>query len=150
MRHRDIVKTWMDETQPLDEDAWFEEPFADSDFPSGRCIGTREHNDKCVFLNKDGRCVLQLAGEQEGLGKWGLKPFYCIAFPITVENGVVKFDDVLSGEASCCAVQTDQRQRGQPVVTECDAELKHVLGAEGYMLLLEELRRLGGSTDSRP
>ena len=42
---------------------------------------------RCVFLNGEGRCVLQKASlARPGLH---LKPFFCTAFPVTIAHGVL-------------------------------------------------------------
>lgn len=136
LAHQDLVKQQMDETQPRDAGLWFEESIADADFPSGRCVGTRVHGGKCVFLNKDGLCALQRVGETHGLGRWGLKPSFCISYPVTVENGIVTIDDMLSGEAPCCTLYPLRTEAHHALIEVCWDELTYVLGDEGYRQLV--------------
>lgn len=145
LNHSALVREYMDGTQPQDSSSWFDEPVEDVDFPSGRCAGTQEFNSKCVFLNREGRCVLQVAGEAAGMAPWGLKPFYCIAYPIAIENGVVVFDDMLSGQESCCTIHQHLETPGKSVIDACEVELSHVLGTSGY----EELKRLQADRNNR-
>jgi Protein of unknown function (DUF3109) len=130
LAHRDIIKKYLDETQTNDDTRWFDsEVVHDSDFPSGKAVGTEVFNGKCVFLNKHGRCSLQIAGSEEKLGRWALKPFYCVAFPITVDDGVVTFDDFLDEKPTCCSF-VDGHETS--IVTACKEELEFVLGSAGY------------------
>jgi hypothetical protein len=130
MEYRDLIKRHMDETQNRDERSWFEpEELPDSDFPSGRCAGTEVHRDRCAFQDKFGRCSIQVATTEEGLGRWFLKPLYCILFPIEVSNGVVGHDDMLQDQRACCTVS---KSFHTPVYQACREELVHLLGEEGY------------------
>lgn len=138
LSHKETVKKYMDETQTTDDSRWFDgEVLDDNDYPSGKAVGTEVFNDKCVFLNKSGLCTLQIAGESEGMGRWALKPFYCIAFPITVEEGVLTFDDFHQGKTQCCS-SIDTKET--TLVESCKDELELILGYEGYKELLGEKR----------
>ena len=138
LSHKDAVKKYMDETQTTDDSRWFDnEVVGDSDYPSGKAVGTEVFNDKCVFLNKSGMCSLQSAGAGEGMGRWALKPFYCIAFPITVEEGVLTFDDFQQGKTQCCS-SIDTKET--TLVESCKDELELILGHDGYDKLLGGLR----------
>ncbi len=77
---------------------------------------------------------MQIAGKEEGLGEWKLKPFYCIAYPVTVEEGVLTFDDVCQGDTLCCSLA---KATDAALVDTCKAELEYILGSEGYRRLLE-------------
>jgi len=69
LEYKDLILKYMDETQPHDVELWFEkEEWDDADFPSGKCVGTNVYNGKCVFLTKEGYCVLQIAAEK----KWNV------------------------------------------------------------------------------
>ena len=130
MEHRDLIKMHMDETQTTDESRWFEEEaFDHDDFPSGRCIGTQEINDKCTFLDSQGKCSLQVASVAAGKHKWSLKPLYCVLFPIEISNGVIGFDDLLQAEEHCCTISTEFTV---PLFEGCREELVHLLGEDGY------------------
>lgn len=130
LSHREIIKKYLDDTQVKDHARWFDaEVVDDSDFPSGKAVGTEVVDDRCVFLNKYGRCSLQIAGSEEKLGRWALKPFYCVAFPITIDAGVVTFDDFLDEKSACC---TSVNNHDTPIVCACKEELEFVLGHAGY------------------
>jgi hypothetical protein len=98
----------MDETQNLDISSWFDdEIIEDTDFYSGKCICTKTFHDKCVFLNKEKLCVLQVVSTKFGYHKWFLKPFFCILFPLTIEENTITFDDYQNGNEKCCSILND-------------------------------------------
>jgi len=133
LRHAEMIARYMDETQPHNPAKWFDdEEESDPDFPSGRCVGTSVHNDKCAFLDKYGRCSVQRATTEEGMGRWALKPLYCILYPIEISEGSVSFDPMLQDEQDCCSVTDDYHM---PVFRACKDELIHLLGADGYEML---------------
>jgi hypothetical protein len=136
--HADIVRQAMDPDQEMDPAKWFDdEVLVDHDFPSRRAIGTTTTPRGCIFLNREGRCVLQKA-TLEGLTDVILKPFYCFAFPITIHMGVLSLDiDNVEGSKGCC--QPCPSGERAPIDVFED-ELLHVLGREG----LAELRDLVG------
>ncbi len=134
LSHKETVKKYMDETQTTDDSRWVDsEVCDDNDYPSGKKVGTEVFNDKCVFLNKSGMCSLQITGASEGIGRWALKPFYCIAFPITVDEGVLTFDDFQQGKTQCCS-SIDAKET--TLVESCRDELELILGHDGYKELL--------------
>ena len=141
LAHADAVRAAMDPDQPRDPRRWFSvRTIADADFPSGRAVHTRVRNGRCVFLNRAGLCVLQKAAAGKGLR---LKPFFCAAFPVTVDHGVLTLDEDHCAERPCCATTA-----GGPrtVFDTCRLELRHVLGAAG----VRRLRRLAaGRAPSR-
>lgn len=101
LRHADWVKPYLPADR-RDERGWFDgQDVADPEYPSGHVEGTTVVDDPthpagytCIFLRpEDRRCALQLAGAAAGLGRWGLKPFYCGLYPLTIENGVLCMDD---------------------------------------------------------
>ena len=133
--HKDMIRKYMDETQTTDETLWFEDrDFDDADFPSGRCVGTREINDKCAFLDKIGRCTLQVAATGEGMDRWTLKPLFCILYPIEISNNVVSFDDMLQNEQPCCSISSDFQI---PLFEACRAELVHLVGEDSFRIMRE-------------
>jgi hypothetical protein len=128
--HRETIKKHMDETQTRDESLWFEQQEEeDSDFVSGRRVGTEVVNGKCAFLDKLGRCSIQLAATAEGMHKWAIKPTFCILFPLEISDGVVGFDDLLDEEESCCSISSVFEV---PLFEACKDELTHILGEDGY------------------
>lgn len=139
LENADIVEKYLDETQTRDREKWFNNSQEkDKDFPSGVCVSTEVHNDKCVFLRKDGKCTLQFTEKEEGMQRFSLKPFYCVLFPIVKVDGVIEYDDFCSGESSCCTAVADA---GPKMVESCYIELEHALGAEKYREVLEYYRK---------
>ncbi len=139
LAHAEVVRRHMDPEQEHDPGRWFEtEEFADRDYPSGSAVGTTVVGHGCVFLNKERKCVLQVAGLREGLGPFALKPFYCIAFPITIEEGVLMVDDPeFASRPQCCLMV---RPPVRSVVDNCREELEFMLGVEGYEELKQQRR----------
>lgn len=135
LEHTELVRRHMDPQQDHDPAHWFEtEVLDDADYPSGKAVGTTVVGKGCVFLNGEGRCVLQVAGTREGLGPFALKPFYCVAFPITIEDGVLMVDDPeFASRPECCAAAHPPEKS---VIDVCAEELEFTLGREG----LEELK----------
>lgn len=130
LAHKAMVKKYMDETQTTDDSVWFEEiEHDDADFPSGKCVGTQEINNKCAFLDKSGRCSIQLACASEGMHKWALKPLFCILYPIEITDKVVSFDEMLQDEQSCCSVN---QKFAVPLFEGCKEELVHFIGEDGF------------------
>lgn len=140
LAHAGLVRQAMDRDQPRDPRRWFSRRVvADADFPSGRAVHTRVRNGRCVFLDGAGRCVLQKASSAAG-GGLQLKPFFCAAFPVTIDHGVLTLDDAdYRARQPCCAASP-----GGPltVFETCRAELRHVLGAAGVRRLRRIAARL--------
>jgi|WetSurMetagenome_2_1015567.scaffolds.fasta_scaffold556766_2 hypothetical protein len=135
LEHRDLIKKYMDETQSKNELHWFEhEELTDADFSSGRCVGTEVVNNKCAFLDKAGRCSIQVATTSEGRDRWELKPIFCILFPIEISNNVIGFDDLLDDEQPCCSIDATF---DTPMFRACKDELVHLLGEDGYQQIEE-------------
>jgi len=144
LSHKEMIKKYMDETQTRDETRWFEEQEReDADFPSGRCVGTEAYNGKCVFLDRFGRCSLQVAATSEGMQKWALKPFFCVLYPIEVTRKVVSFDDMLQDEQSCCSIG---HRFDVPLFEACREELTYLVGEEGFRRLEEYYVALQANT----
>ncbi len=136
LAHADLVRRAMDPDQPRDARRWFSRRVvADPDFPSGRAVHTRVRDGRCVFLNGGGRCVLQKASSP-GLQ---LKPFFCIAFPVTVDGGLLTLDDKDFRAGQPCCQSTEGGPR--TVFETCRMELRHVLGAAGVARLRRLARR---------
>jgi Fe-S-cluster containining protein len=148
IEHRDriiaeasLIAQHMEPGQERDPARWFEEEDEpDIDFPSGRAVNTAVVNDTCVFLDSKRRCVLHAAEATSP----GLKPFYCRAYPIAINNAKVTLDaDWCPEETQCCGPV----EGGELTVLDfCEAELLHTLGVAG----LQELRRIAGERDLRP
>ena len=135
LRHVDLVRQYMEPDQEHDPDRWFEKSeIEDPDFPSGRCVGTEATPRGCIFLQSNGRCVLQIAATEEGHDKAFLKPFYCFAYPVTIDHGVLMIDqpDFVHRPQCCTGVPGGTRK----AIDVCREELEFVLGAEGYKELV--------------
>jgi hypothetical protein len=132
--YADIVRKYMDRDQEHDDLKWFEsEERVDSDYPSGRCVGTETNERGCVFLNSEMHCVLQKAGDLEGMGKHSLKPFYCFGYPITIDRGVLTIHEPeFANRPQCCGISTSGVKTAMDAFHE---ELDFMLGAEGYQYL---------------
>ena len=141
--HKDLVISHMDPHQIKDPDEWFDEELTDDpDFPSGVCTGTAAPDYGCVFLNARGHCVLQVAGTAAGMPKFELKPYYCVAFPLTISEGVLTVEDgSFTNRAECCAPGGDPQLAPADV---CREELEFMLGKAG----LEECDEVRRSTSS--
>ncbi len=140
LSHKEMIKKHLDETQVSDEQYWFEkEESVDTDFPSGRCVGTEVHNNKCVFLDKLGRCSIQVASVEAGMHKWAIKPLFCILYPIEVSENVIGFDDMLQKEQPCCTIDTSF---DVPMFEACHEELTHLVGEDG----MERMRQYYAAT----
>jgi hypothetical protein len=136
LAEQELIKRFMDETQSSSEAEWFDnEVVDDPDFASGKAVGTRVINDKCAFLDKFGRCSIQVASVETGRHKWAVKPLYCILFPIEVSNNVVSFDPMLQDEEKCCSISA---HFDVPLFQACREELTHLLGEDGYATLDEQ------------
>lgn len=135
LKDKDGVKQFMDDTQSKDDTRWFDNKREiDSDFPSGYAVGTEVINDKCAFLREDGRCSVQLLSDEKYNDPWKIKPYFCVAFPICLDNNVVTFDEYQQDNTSCCSIISDS---GTSLVESCKAELIYILGEDGYKELLE-------------
>jgi hypothetical protein len=144
LAQKEMIRKYMDETQNPDDALWFEEVVEeDTDFVSGRCVGTRVINGKCGFLRRDGFCSLQVAATAEGMTRWALKPLYCILYPIEVTDNVVSFDGRLQDKTACCSVVGEFQV---PLFQACRDELIHLLGEEGYATMEQHYAALQSTT----
>ena len=139
LRHADVVRRHMEPTQEQDTEKWFDlEVDVDTDYPSGIGVGTQATDRGCVFLKSDGRCVLQTAAEEERMPKHALKPFFCFAFPVTIDAGILTIDEPdLTNRPECCSMIPGG---SSSVLEVCAEEFEFVLGAEGMKSLLELAR----------
>lgn len=134
LRNADLVRRHMEPDQVHDPGQWFDsDEDIDGDYPSGRGVGTQTTERGCVFLKRGGRCVLQTAAEEEGLPKDALKPFFCFAFPVTIDSGVLMIDDPdFTNRPECCTMIPGG---SQSVLDVCSWEFEFVLGSEGVRAL---------------
>ena len=143
---KEKIKEQMDGTQTRDENLWFDREIEnDSDFVSGRSVGTSVVNDKCVFLNAKGHCSIQLAAVAEGLDRWAWKPLYCILYPIEITDRVIGFDPMLQDEKPCCSIGGSFEV---PLFRACKDELVFLLGTDGYLQLEEYYQGLAKEESS--
>ena len=144
LANADLIRSHTESDQEQNPDLWFDaEIFEHPDFPSGRAAGTQVRNDVCVFLTTAGKCVLQTASQDQSVS---LKPFYCFAFPVTIEESELTIDDGCN--SNCCTVAPGGEL---DVFDVCAGELRYVLGDEG----LNELEQLAKArskhaSDSEP
>ena len=134
LEYADNIKAAMDRSQTTDTSRWFDrEVKEDPDFPGGLAAMTSTHNEKCVFLNGRGRCVLQAAEESLDLPDGEhLKPWYCFLFPVTNALDSVDFDPIFDGKRPCCTHSTNG---GTRAVEAFEFELRMLLGEKGYCQL---------------
>jgi hypothetical protein len=136
LEHAAVIARHMDPEQEHNPARWFEGEIADdSDFPSGKAVGTEVTDSGCVFLNAHRRCVLHAVDDVENLGV-RLKPFFCRVFPVTICNGVLTLDEPIAGERPQCCSETPGG--GQTVLELCEEEWGTALGEQG----VAELRML--------
>ena len=136
LEHKDLILKYLEPHQEQNPAEWFDkDEDIDADFPSGKAVGTQTRSYGCVFLDHEGRCALQKTAMEEGMDKFALKPFFCVAFPVTIEDGVLVMEDAeFTGRTACCSVV----ERGSLTVFDvCREELEFMLGPEG----LAELQR---------
>ncbi|MBI4418666.1 MAG: DUF3109 family protein [Ignavibacteriales bacterium] len=142
LAHREMILKYMEPHQERDPAKWFEDPHRDPDFPSGTAVGTQARDYGCVFLDSSGRCVLQKAAMGEGLDKFFLKPFFCVAYPVTIEDGELMIDDAdFVSRPACC---TPVGKGAKTVFEVCRDELEFVLGEEGMFELRDTAKKLAG------
>jgi Fe-S-cluster containining protein len=144
LAHVPLIQQHMDPGQEHRPEFWFEErEVPDADFPSGFTVGTRANEQGCVFLKSDGRCVLQSAAMASGMPAYSLKPFYCVAFPVTVHEGQLMMDEPDRGaRTECC---TGAAGGTLSVFDVCAEELRFVLGEEGVEELREQYEQHRGA-----
>ncbi len=137
LEHKDLILRHLEPQQEHDPDRWFEKyEIEEPDFPSGRAVGTQERDTGCVFLDSHGRCVLQSAATAEGMDKFSLKPFFCVTYPVTIEDHILTIDDEeFPGNTQCCSAATNGVKT---VLDVCDQELEFALGKRGF----EEFKEL--------
>ena len=144
LAHAPMIQHHMDPGQEHDKNKWFENySIADPDFPSGKAVGTQVIGDVCVFLKSDGKCVLQTAAVGEGLDRFALKPFFCVAYPVSIEDGELTLeDDDYTSRQECCSYTTDGRLT---VFDVCREELEFMLGKEASNELEKRSREAADS-----
>ncbi len=124
----------MDETQTTAVEKWFEEPVDDDDFASGKCVGTEVHEGKCVFLDKNGLCIIQRLAIADEVDPWKYKPLYCILFPLTIYEGSLTIDDEHIDRLKYC---NKADQISTTIFDYCKSEIHHLFGNDGYNKLVD-------------
>jgi len=131
---KDKLIPLMDDSQTTDVSKWFESPEEDSDFSSGIAVGTELHNGKCVFLNKEGLCIIQKLAISENKFKWEYKPLYCILFPLTIFEHSLTIDNEHIDRLPHCNKNNSEKFT---IFEYCKEELLHLLGNAGYNELVD-------------
>ena len=136
LAHAAMIRRYLEPHQEQNSDEWFDtNEFADADFPSGKAVGTQARPYGCVFLNSSGKCALQVTAVAEGMDRFALKPFYCVAYPVVIEDGVLMLDNEQGIERPQCCTSGSFRDRS--IFDVCGEELEFVLGEEGIKELRE-------------
>lgn len=134
--HAELIQDHMEPGQEKNPALWFEDHEVDDiDFPSGKAVGTQINDRGCVFLKANGHCVLQVAGTESGMGKFSLKPFFCVAYPVVIDHHELKLHDDYTGRTECC----NSVPAGELTLFDiCSEEIEYMFGKAG----LEELQAL--------
>lgn len=128
LRHAKEIAAQLEPEQPHNPERWFDRrAVRDPDFPSGEGYSTGRGPYGCVFLNRRGRCALQLTEQRSGIPS--LKPFYCRLYPLTVEKGCLKFDARKDLKSPGCCLPEDGGPRD--ILAVCSAELDLVCPQRG-------------------
>ena len=137
LAHADLIKKYLEPQQEKDHQKWFDNNIEnDADFPSGKCDGTAVHGNSCVFLCSKGLCALQKTAMAEGMDKFALKPFYCVAFPITIDEHVLTtYEPEFTNRQQCCSIVSEGPMT---LLDVCREEFEYILGADG----LKEMEEL--------
>jgi Fe-S-cluster containining protein len=135
LAHATLIEAAMDAAEGRDPARWFDAQIReDADFPSGHAVRTGLRKGACVFLDARKRCVLHAFSDATGLV---LKPFFCRAFPMTIEQGIAVLDpDAALRPLACCGIAA-----GGPsnVLEVCPDEMRLVLGPDGVADLQRQL-----------
>jgi len=132
----DLIKKYLEPQQEKDTAKWFDNHIQhDADFPSGMCDGTAVKGNSCVFLCSKGLCALQKTAMAEGMDKFALKPFYCVAFPITIDEHIIKtYEPDFTNRRQCCSTVS---HGPLTVLDVCREEFEYILGTEGLKEITE-------------
>jgi hypothetical protein len=66
---------------------------------------------------------------EEGMQKFALKPFYCVAFPLTIDEHVLTtYEPEFTNRPQCCSVGA---AGALTVLDVCREEFEYMLGADG-------------------
>lgn len=130
LAHADLIKRYLEPQQEFDVSKWFDHSVEfDIDFPSGQCDGTTVRNGGCVFQDSKGLCALQKTAMAEGMDKFALKPFFCVAFPLVIDQHMLTLDDPeFTNRPQCCTVVPEGSLSAFDV---CREEFEYILGQDG-------------------
>jgi hypothetical protein len=136
LAHADLIKQYLEPQQEYDVTKWFDQAIEhDIDFPSGQCDGTATKNGGCVFLDSKGLCTLQKTAMAEGMNKFAIKPFYCVAFPLVIDKHMLTIDDPdFTNRPQCCSIIPEGSLTALDV---CREEFEFILGTEGLQEIEE-------------
>jgi len=125
-----LIQTYLEPQQEKDPGKWFDNVIEyDMDFPSGQIDGTAVYGGGCIFRDSKGLCTLQKVSMAEGNHKFDLKPFFCIAFPLTIEGHVLTLHEAdFTNRTQCCSMVPDGPLSALDV---CREEFEYILGTEG-------------------
>lgn len=130
LANAELIRKYLEPHQEIDSTKWFDNNIEDDvDFPSGKCDGTAVHGKGCVFLCSKGLCALQKTAMAEGMDKFALKPFYCVAFPLTIDSHTLTtYEPEFTRRVECCSIVP---QGPLSVLDVCREEFQYVLGSDG-------------------
>ncbi|MFI5251390.1 MAG: DUF3109 family protein [Bacteroidota bacterium] len=143
--HTELIQRYMEPDMEKNPAGWFDDEIKpDSDYVSGKVIGTAVRDNGCVFLTHNGLCILQKIEMEEKDPSLKLKPFYCKAFPIAIEHGRVIYDDYMKDtQPQCCSPVAGG---DLDVFDVCGEELELVLGKDGLNELREKAQLISEKT----
>jgi len=134
MSIKDRVINACDDSQTKDSTRWFEALEVDTDFQSGIAVGTEVYNQKCVFLDKQGFCILQKIAIEDKEFKWKYKPLYCILFPLVIFEGALTIDDEHIDRMHYCSLKHNQTTT---MFEHSREELRYFFGEKAFEELLQ-------------
>jgi len=127
LKNKELFKKYLRKSSQ-DESAWFEEEHENDEFPSGRAVGINDlPKNFCILFEPEHGCVLQKAAIEQGKHEWAYKSFFCILFPLTIENGMLTIDE----EMECLECSRPENQK-IPIWQACEREIKYLLGNDFY------------------
>jgi hypothetical protein len=137
LAHAELIQKYLEPQQEQNVELWFDQTVEDDrDFISGKCDGTALGKHGCVFLDSKGLCALQKTAMAEGMHKFYLKPFFCVAYPVTIDDWVLTVHEPeYANRPECCG---SAGTGSQTIFDICTEELEFMLGTEG----LEELKNV--------
>jgi Fe-S-cluster containining protein len=83
---------------------WFTHSWqVEADWPGGKATGTRVEDERCVFLNRQGRgCRLHSYAMEKGIDVHEIKPMVCLLWPVTWWEGVLQpSNEIVDNDLIC-------------------------------------------------